>query len=178
METIQITGLLKSARILRRVLKSWGDCLSNSWVKPSAGEKNTQRSKIMIVINEKTCLFVYFPVPAKYKMKKKKKLRDKYLDLAGELKMSLNIKMIVILIVISSFGTISKCLEGKLELLEIGRRIETIHTTALLRLARISRRIREAWGDLLSLRYQLKTISEYWCEKLARIQIIIIREMT
>ena len=37
--------------------------------------------------------------------------------------------------------------------------VETIQTTALLRTARILRRIMETWGDLLSLKLQWKTIS-------------------
>ena len=42
--------------------------------------------------------------------------------------------------------------------LEVGGRVETIQTTALLRTARILRRVQETWGDLLSLRLQWKTI--------------------
>ena len=38
-----------------------------------------------------------------------------------------------------------------LEDLEVGRRVETIQTTALPRTARILRRVLETWGDLLSL---------------------------
>ena len=40
--------------------------------------------------------------------------------------------------------------------MEVGRRVETIQTTALLRTARILRRVLETWGDLLSLRLQWK----------------------
>ena len=43
--------------------------------------------------------------------------------------------------------------------LEIGRRVETIQTTALLRTTRLLRRVRETWEDLLSLKVQWKTIS-------------------
>ena len=43
-----------------------------------------------------------------------------------------------------------KCLED----LEVGDRMETIQTTALLKTARILRRVRETWGDLLSLNLQ------------------------
>ena len=46
-ETIQTTALLRSARILRRALETWGDLLSsNSIEKPSAnsGMKNSKRS--------------------------------------------------------------------------------------------------------------------------------------
>ena len=47
--------------------------------------------------------------------------------------------------------------------------METIETTALLRSAKIPRRIMETWGDLLSLKLQWKTISLRWCEKLSRV---------
>ena len=43
--------------------------------------------------------------------------------------------------------------ERKLELLEIGGRMESIKTTALLRSARILRRVLETRRDLLSLRF-------------------------
>ena len=43
--------------------------------------------------------------------------------------------------------------------LEIEGQIETIQTTALLRSARILRRVLEIWGDLLSLRLSWETIS-------------------
>ena len=45
------------------------------------------------------------------------------------------------------------------ENLEVGGRVETIQTIALLKTARILRRVLETWGDLLSLRLQWKTIS-------------------
>ena len=63
-------------------------------------------------------------------------------------------------------GTLTKWLLKGLEDLEVGRRVETIQTTALLRTAGILRRVLETWGDLLSLKLQFKTISERWCEKL------------
>ena len=46
-ETIPTTTLLRAARILRRVLKTWGDCChSKPWQKPSAnaGVKNSQEN--------------------------------------------------------------------------------------------------------------------------------------
>ena len=45
---------------------------------------------------------------------------------------------------------------------------KTIQATALLKLARILRRVLETEGDLLSLRLQWKTIGKCWCENLAR----------
>ena len=48
------------------------------------------------------------------------------------------------------------------------KKVETIQTTALLRSARILRRVLETWGDLLSLKLQWETISKRWCEKFVR----------
>ena len=49
----------------------------------------------------------------------------------------------IIPIVIGAFGTVTKGLPNGLEDLEVGRRVETIQTTALLRTARILRRVLE-----------------------------------
>ena len=68
-------------------------------------------------------------------------------------------KVTIVPIVIGELGTITKGLLKGPEDLEIGERIETIQTTALLRTARILRRVLETWGDLLSLKLQWKTIS-------------------
>ena len=68
-------------------------------------------------------------------------------------------KVMIVLFVIGALGTITKGLLKALEDLEVGRRVETIQITALLRTARILRRVQETWGDLLSLRLQWKTIS-------------------
>ena len=48
-----------------------------------------------------------------------------------------------------------KIIKG-LENLKVGGRVETIQTTALLRTARILRRVLETWGDLLSLKTPVK----------------------
>ena len=68
-------------------------------------------------------------------------------------------KEMIVPIVIGALGTITKGLLKGLEDLEVGRRVETIQMTALLRTARILRRVLETWGDLLSLRLQWKTNS-------------------
>ena len=68
-------------------------------------------------------------------------------------------KVTIIPIVIGAFGTVTKCLLKGLEDLEVGGRGETIQTTALLKTARILRRVLETWGDFLSLNLQWKTIS-------------------
>ena len=91
---------------------------------------------------------------------------NKYLDLAWELKKLWNMKVTIVPIVIGAFGTITKGLLKGLEDLEVGRRVETIQMSALLRTARILRRVLETWEDLLSLKLQRKTICQNWYEKL------------
>ena len=54
-------------------------------------------------------------------------------------------------IVIASFGIVRKELLKGLEDLEVGGRVETIQTTALLRTTRILRSVLETGGDLFSL---------------------------
>ena len=65
--------------------------------------------------------------------------------------------VVVVVIVMAIIIIIIIIIKG-LEDLEVGRRVETIQTTALLRTTRILRRVLETWGDLLSLRPQWKTI--------------------
>ena len=65
------------------------------------------------------------------------------LDLARGLKNLWNIKVTIIQIVIGAFGMVTKSLFKGLEDLEIGGRVETIQTTALLKTARILRRVLE-----------------------------------
>ena len=62
-------------------------------------------------------------------------------------------RVIVIPIVVDVLGMVFKELERGFEQMEIGGRIETILTSALLKSARILRRVLETWGDLLSLRF-------------------------
>ena len=52
-------------------------------------------------------------------------------------------KVTIIPIVIGAFGTVTKGLLKRMEDLEVGRRVETIQTTALLRTVRILRRVQE-----------------------------------
>ncbi len=66
--------------------------------------------------------------------------------------------MTIIPIVIGAFGTVTIGLLNGLEDLEIGDRVETIQTTELLKTARILRRVVETSGDLLSVKFQWKTI--------------------
>ena len=105
-------------------------------------------------------IIVHFAVPADHRINlKESEKKDKYLDLARGLKKLWNMKVTIVPIVIDALGTITKGLLKGLEDLEIGGRVETIQTTALLRTARILRRVLETWGDLLSLKLQCKTIS-------------------
>ena len=66
-------------------------------------------------------------------------------------------KVTIVPIVIDALGTKTKGLFKGMEDLEVGGRVETIQTTALLRTARILKRVLETRGDLLSLRLQWKT---------------------
>ena len=113
-----------------------------------------------------TCRIVDFAVSADHRVKLNgSEKRDKFLDLARELKKLRNMKVTVIHIVTGALGTATKGLVLGLKDLDIRGRVETIQTTALLRLARILRRVLETWGDLQSLKLQWKTFSWRWCEK-------------
>ena len=130
---------------------------------PNLGTKtrsyNNQQQK------KRICKIVDFAVPADHRIKLKEcEKRDKYLDFARELKKLWNMKVTIIQIVIGAFGTVTKGLLKGLEDLEVGDRVETIQTAALLKAARILRRVLETWGDLLSLNLQWNTTSLRWCE--------------
>ena len=68
-------------------------------------------------------------------------------------------KVTIVPNVIGALGIVTKGLLKGLGDLEVGGRVETIKMTALLRTARILRRVLETWGDLLSLKLRWKTIS-------------------
>ena len=72
---------------------------------------------------------------------KESEKKDNYRDLAWELKKPWNMKVTIITIVISALGTVNKGQVQELEDLEIRERVETIKATALLRLARILRKV-------------------------------------
>ena len=85
-----------------------------------------------------------FAVPADHRVKlKENEKKDKYLDLARELKKLWNMKVTVIPIIIGAHGTVTKGLIQGLEDLEITGRMETIQTKPLLRYARIHRDVLE-----------------------------------
>ena len=68
--------------------------------------------------------------PADYRIKlKESEKKDKYLDLARELKKPWNIKVTIIPIVIGAFGTVTNGLLKGREDFEVGGRVETIQTT-------------------------------------------------
>ena len=107
----------------------------------------------------RTCKIVDLADPADHRIKLKEcEKKDKYLDLARELKKLWNMQVTIVPIVIGAFGTVNKGLLKGLVDLEVGERVKTIQTTALLRTARILRRVLETWGDSQSLRLQWKTI--------------------
>ena len=82
---------------------------------------------IIINKNQKIYKIVDFAVPADHRIKLKEcERRDKYLDLARELKKLWNMKMTIIPIVIGAFGTVTKGLLKGLEDLEVGGRVETM----------------------------------------------------
>ena len=61
-------------------------------------------------------------------------------------------KMSIVPIVIGALSTLTEGLLKRLDDLKVGGRVETIQTTALLKTARILRRVLETWGDLRSLK--------------------------
>ena len=84
---------------------------------------------------------------------KESEKETRVLEFARELRRKLwNMRVTVILTVISTLGTVPNNLERRLEELESGGLIETIQTakTVLLKPARILRRIMETRGDLQS----------------------------
>ena len=110
-----------------------------------------------------------FAVPAYNRVKlKESEKKDKYQDLARELKTLGNMKVTVIPSVIGSLDAVTKGWVKGLEDLEIRGWVETIQTTALLRLARIPRRALGTLGDSPSLKLQWETIDKCCCEKLSK----------
>ena len=85
---------------------------------------------------------------------KRNNKRDKYLNLARKLDKLRNMKMMAIPVVIGALEAILKGLERGLEESEIEGRAETLQSMALLRSARMLRRVLETFRDLLSLKLQ------------------------
>ena len=86
----------------------------------------------LIIIKKKkkmkrNCKTVDFTVPADHRINLKEcEKKDRYLDLARELKKFWNMKVTIVPIVTGAFGTINKGLLKGLEDLEVGGRVETI----------------------------------------------------
>ena len=100
----------------------------------------------LIIINKRKriCKIVGFAVLAEHRINLKEgEKKDKYLDLARELKKLWNMKVTIVPIVIGALGTVTKGLLKGLEDLEFGGRVETIQTRALLWTIRILRRVLE-----------------------------------
>ena len=105
---------------------------------------NNKKKKKKEKEKKRTCKIVDFVVPADLRIKLKEcEKKDKYLDLVKELKKLWNMLVTIIPIVIGAFGTVTKGLLKGLEDLVVSGRVETIQTTALLRTARIPRRVVE-----------------------------------
>ena len=103
--------------------------------------------QVVVDKKKRTYQIVDFDAPADHWVKlKDSEKKDKYLELARELKKLCNVQVKVIPIVIVAFGTVTKGWIMGLEDLEIRGRVETIQMTALLRLARILRTVLETWG--------------------------------
>ena len=91
-----------------------------------------------------------FTVPVDHRLKlKDSEKKDIYPNLARELKKLNNTKVTTIPIVIDAFSTVTKGLLKGLDDLEFDGQVETFQTTALLRMARILRKVLETLGDLL-----------------------------
>ena len=87
-----------------------------------------------------------FVVPADHRLKlKESEKKDKYLDLAWELKKLQNTKATVTSIVIGALSKVSKGLIQGLKDFEIKGRVETIQTTVFLK---IGQNIKKSPGDL------------------------------
>ena len=109
----------------------------------------------LIITNKKqkkkkmTNRIVDFAVQADHKVEFKEcKKWDKYLDL-GNWKNLWIMKVTIIAILIGALSRVTKGLVQGQDDIEITRHVETVPTTALLRSARILRRVLETWADLM-----------------------------
>ena len=97
-------------------------------------------------------------VPADHRINlKESEKKDKYLDLARELKKLWNMKVTVIPFVVGAFGIVTKGQEQGLEDMEIRGRGETIQTTALLR-----QNTKKSTGDLKRLDVTQTPAKNHW----------------
>ena len=127
---------------------------------PNLGQKTRPYNNQQQQQQKRICKTVDFAVLADHRIKLKEcEKKDKYLDLARQLKKIWNRKVTIIPIVINAFGKVTKGILKGLEDMEVGGRVETIQTSALLKTARILRSVLESWRDELSPKIQRKTIS-------------------
>ena len=108
----------------------------------SLGENNNNKNYYNYYYHycyKRTCRIVDLTVPADHAVKlKESEKKDKYLELASELKKTVErwYQLTMISIVISALGTVTKALIQGLEDLEIRGKVETIQTTAFFFLDR------------------------------------------
>ena len=124
----------------------------------------------LFIVNKKQRTYQMWTLPSghttQWNWERESGKRDKYLDLAGEMKKLWNMKVTIKPIVIGGLGTVIRLIKGLEDMKKEGP-LENIQTTALWRSARILRRILETWSDLMSVKLLWKTISKHWCEKKA-----------
>ena len=101
-----------------------------------------------LILNKKKkkriCKIIDFAVPVEHRINLKEfEKKSKYLDFPRELKKLLNMNVTIVPIVFGALGTITKGLLKDPADFEVGGRVETIQMTALLRTARILRRVLE-----------------------------------
>ena len=137
----------------------------------------TRKPDLALINKEKRiCYLVDFAVQAD-QIKESEKI-NKHMNFARKLKKLCNLKMTVMPIIVGALRTVPNRLEKRLAKMEIRGKIENIQTIALLRSARILRRVLETWGDLLLLKLEWKTTSKCRCEKITRSEIIMRVGMT
>ena len=135
-----------------KILRFWGTNGSSNLSQTTSPSDNQQQQQ-----KKRTSRIVDFVDPVDYRVKlKENKERNKYLNLARELKQLWNMKVTVVPMVI---GALSTGLIQRLEDLEIRERVAIIQTTALLRSTRILERVLETWEEVLSLR--LRILEDY-----------------
>ena len=92
-----------------------------------------RRPDLIIINNRKRiCKIVDFAAPADHRINlKESEKKDKYLDLARELKKLWNMKVTIVPIVIGAFDTVTKGFLKGLEDLEVSGWVETIQTDSI-----------------------------------------------
>ena len=115
----------------------WDTNISPNPDQKTRSSDNKQKKK-----NRTYCIF--WPLGGTQSENQRKR-REKYKDLARELRKLLKLKLTVLLIVISKLGKIPKDLVKGLENLKIRGKVETIQATTLLWPARILRKVLETW---------------------------------